>query len=145
MISVVFLKSPVTRSFLTVSRTQAFLSTRRFESTTATNTATPAADKHEDSQTSSSNTVKGSDFYDIVICGGGMVGSAMAYALGRDEIFRNLKIALIESSPKSGKYESPAFHSNRTCALSKTTTDFFKSKIFSTASFCPKKKFVKVN
>jgi hypothetical protein len=143
MISVVFSKSPVTRSFLAVSRTQAFLSTRRFEST---NTATPATDKHENSQTSSSTTIKGGEFYDIVICGGGMVGSAMAYALGRDEIFRNLKIALIESSLKAGKYESPAFHSNRTCALSKTTTDFFKSKkFFFNCQFLSRKKFVKVN
>ena len=36
-----------------------------------------------DSQTNSKPT---SDFYDIVICGGGMVGSAMAYALGRHNL-----------------------------------------------------------
>lgn len=66
------------------------------------------------------------EFYDIVVCGGGMVGSAMAYALGRNDMFKNLKIALIESSPKGGDYTRPETPSNRTCALSPTTQDFFK-------------------
>ena len=47
---------------------------------------------------------------------------------GKDDMFKNLRIALIESSNQAGKYESPLMHSNRTCALSETTTDFFKCK-----------------
>ncbi len=125
MISVVLLKSSVSRSFLTASRSQVLSSLKRFESTIGSSSTTQDTNIKEENKP---NNVKGSDFYDIVICGSGMVGSAMAYALGKDEIFRNLKIALIESSPKSGQYVSPPFHSNRTCALSKTTTDFFKSE-----------------
>ena len=46
---------------------------RRFESSRG----------HEDSA------AQKKEFYDIVICGGGMVGSAMAYALGKFQFFLN--------------------------------------------------------
>ena len=71
MISVFFFKNSVSRSLL-ASRNQSLLSLRRLKSTASQNSS-------EDT----SNEVKSPEFYDIVICGGGMVGSAMAYALGK--------------------------------------------------------------
>lgn len=119
MISFVFIKSQIPRSLLRPSNQNFAKCLRRLESTST------SASQNENSET---ETVKpDAEFYDIVICGGGMVGSAMAYALGKDDMFKNLRIALIESSNQAGKYESPLMHSNRTCALSETTTDFFKS------------------
>ena len=68
------------------------------------------------------------EYYDIVICGGGMVGTAMARSLGTDNVFKNLKIALIESSSSSKKneYLKPEIHSNRVCALNETTINLFE-------------------
>jgi ubiquinone biosynthesis monooxygenase Coq6 len=68
------------------------------------------------------------EYYDIVICGGGMVGTAMARSLGTDNVFKNLKIALIESSSSSKKneYLKSEIHSNRVCALNETTINLFK-------------------
>ena len=67
------------------------------------------------------------EYYDIVICGGGMVGTAMARSLGTDNVFKNLKIALIESSSKKNEYLKPEIHSNRVCALNETTINLFKT------------------
>jgi ubiquinone biosynthesis monooxygenase Coq6 len=67
------------------------------------------------------------EYYDIVICGGGMVGTAMARSLGTDNVFKNLKIALIESSSsKKNEYLKSEIHSNRVCALNETTINLFK-------------------
>ena len=70
------------------------------------------------------------DYFDIVICGGGMVGTAMARALGKDNVFKNLKVALIESSPKKNDYVQPQIHSNRVCAINDKTIQLFKCKLF---------------
>ena len=73
------------------------------ESTSDNNTSTNSSQKssesnssnHDSSSSSSSSTssTKSSksinDYYDIVICGGGMVGSAMAYILGK---YKKLKV-----------------------------------------------------
>ena len=71
---------------------------------------------------------KSNDYFDIVVCGGGMVGTAMAYALGKEEMFKNLKIALIESSAPKQNYSVAPIHSNRVCALSDKTVNLFKCK-----------------
>jgi hypothetical protein len=71
-----------------------------------------------------------SDYFDIVICGGGMIGNAMAAALGHDTVFSNLKIALIESMSKSKEYKLPIYHSNRVVALNDQTINLFKGKLF---------------
>jgi hypothetical protein len=46
--------------------------------------------------------------------------------LGQENLLKNLKIALIESSPEKKEYKAPEIHSNRVCALSQKTIDFFK-------------------
>ena len=87
------------------------LSVKRFNST---------AVKHdEDSRPTT-------DYFDVVICGGGMIGNAMAAALGHDSVFRNLKIAMIESMPKGKEYKLPLHHSNRVVALNDQTLNLFK-------------------
>jgi len=48
------------------------------------------------------------------------------FALGQENLLRNLKVALIESSPEKKDYKAPEIHSNRVCALSQKTIDFFK-------------------
>ena len=71
----------------------------------------------------SQNEIK-QNYYDIVISGGGMVGTAMASMLGKEEIFRKYKIALIESAKDKGPYKMPVIHSNRVSALSQSSVDF---------------------
>ncbi|CAF0735958.1 unnamed protein product [Brachionus calyciflorus] len=70
--------------------------------------------------------IKKSDYYDIVVCGGGMVGAAMTLALGQDNIFKNLKIAMIDTAPEKKDYDSPEIHNYRVCALSPSTIELLK-------------------
>jgi hypothetical protein len=73
--------------------------------------------------------IKTDKTFDILICGGGMVGNAMALALKSDSIFKDLKIGLIESAKRPiNSYKMPQIHSNRVCALSGKTIEFFKGK-----------------
>ena len=66
--------------------------------------------------------------YDIVICGGGLVGTAMARALGKSSVFKDLKIALIDPTIKSNnEYVLPEIHANRVCALNHKTIELLKS------------------
>jgi len=89
---------------------------------------------------STSPASKPAENYDIVICGGGIVGTAMARALGKESVFKDLKIALIEPSFKSNnEYIQPIVHSNRICALNEKTIEFFKCK------FCVLKSFPSLN
>uniref|UniRef100_A0A8V0XLM5 Ubiquinone biosynthesis monooxygenase COQ6, mitochondrial n=1 Tax=Gallus gallus TaxID=9031 RepID=A0A8V0XLM5_CHICK len=55
--------------------------------------------------------------YDVVVSGGGMVGSAMAAALGHDIHFHDKKIALLEAGPRK-EYHLPESYSNRVSSIS---------------------------
>ncbi|XP_045167688.1 ubiquinone biosynthesis monooxygenase COQ6, mitochondrial-like [Mercenaria mercenaria] len=57
---------------------------------------------------------------DIVISGGGMVGAAMACALGHESLLQNKKIVLLEAAPKKTLILSESY-GNRTCTLSPAT------------------------
>ena len=70
---------------------------------------------------------KKNEYYDIVVCGGGMVGAAMTLALGQDNLFKNLKIAMIDTAPEKKDYKGPELHNFRVCALSKSTIELLKS------------------
>ncbi|XP_060074577.1 ubiquinone biosynthesis monooxygenase COQ6, mitochondrial-like [Ylistrum balloti] len=63
---------------------------------------------------------------DIVISGGGMVGTAMACALGHEELLKDKKIVLLEAASKKN-YTVPDTFSNRTCAISPSSVDLLNS------------------
>ncbi|XP_064514788.1 ubiquinone biosynthesis monooxygenase COQ6, mitochondrial isoform X2 [Pseudopipra pipra] len=56
--------------------------------------------------------------YDVVVSGGGMVGSAMAAALGHDIHFHDKKIALLEAGPRKEYDHMPDSYSNRVSSIS---------------------------
>ncbi|XP_053552672.1 ubiquinone biosynthesis monooxygenase COQ6, mitochondrial isoform X2 [Bombina bombina] len=56
--------------------------------------------------------------YDVVIAGGGMVGTAMACALGNDPHLRNKRILLLEAGHRKRLDHLPASFSNRVSAIS---------------------------
>nr|XP_056707268.1 ubiquinone biosynthesis monooxygenase COQ6, mitochondrial [Euleptes europaea] len=55
--------------------------------------------------------------YDVVVSGGGMVGSAMAAALGNDSHLHEKKILLLEAGPKKATNRLPKGYSNRVSAI----------------------------
>lgn len=126
MITVINLKSiiiPTKRVLNNTSKLLITTTSKRFQTTESQKIEIDSTKTTTSEQTKSTT----SDYYDVVICGGGMVGTAMARALGKDSIFKNLKIALIESSPKKNDYTKPEIHSNRVCALNDKTIDLLKS------------------
>ncbi|XP_074766030.1 ubiquinone biosynthesis monooxygenase COQ6, mitochondrial isoform X3 [Athene noctua] len=56
--------------------------------------------------------------YDVVVSGGGMVGSAMAAVLGHDIHFHDKKIALLEAGPRKEYDHIPDSYSNRVSSIS---------------------------
>ncbi|XP_024085964.1 ubiquinone biosynthesis monooxygenase COQ6, mitochondrial [Cimex lectularius] len=60
--------------------------------------------------------------YDVIIAGGGMIGSTMACSLGKNPAFNHLKIGLIEAAPKR-KYNLQDVPLNRVSSLNPTTKD----------------------
>ncbi|KAF4017635.1 hypothetical protein G4228_009260 [Cervus hanglu yarkandensis] len=56
--------------------------------------------------------------YDVVVSGGGLVGSAMACALGHDIHFCDKKILLLEAGPKKVLEKLPETYSNRVSSIS---------------------------
>ncbi|XP_004698764.1 ubiquinone biosynthesis monooxygenase COQ6, mitochondrial [Echinops telfairi] len=56
--------------------------------------------------------------YDVVVSGGGLVGAAMACALGYDSHFRDKKILLLEGGPKKVMEKLPETYSNRVSSIS---------------------------
>ncbi|XP_052770148.1 ubiquinone biosynthesis monooxygenase COQ6, mitochondrial-like [Mya arenaria] len=62
---------------------------------------------------------------DVVISGGGMVGAAMACALGHESLLQNKKIVLLEAAPKK-KFTLTENYGNRTCTLSPGSIALFE-------------------
>ncbi|KAM8807451.1 ubiquinone biosynthesis monooxygenase COQ6, mitochondrial [Eudromia elegans] len=56
--------------------------------------------------------------YDVVVSGGGLVGSAMAAALGHDIHFRDKRIVLLEAGARKEPGRLPAAYSNRVSSVS---------------------------
>uniref|UniRef100_A0A0A9VSH8 Ubiquinone biosynthesis monooxygenase COQ6, mitochondrial n=1 Tax=Lygus hesperus TaxID=30085 RepID=A0A0A9VSH8_LYGHE len=65
--------------------------------------------------------------YDVVISGGGMIGSTMALALGKNPFFKDCRIALVEANPKEVAPRSlhNDGYSNRVSAINPSTKDLF--------------------
>ncbi|XP_060118223.1 ubiquinone biosynthesis monooxygenase COQ6, mitochondrial [Heteronotia binoei] len=55
--------------------------------------------------------------YDVVVSGGGMVGSAIAAALGNNVHLHEKKILLLEAGPKKATNQLPKSYSNRVSAI----------------------------
>ncbi|KAM9067373.1 ubiquinone biosynthesis monooxygenase COQ6, mitochondrial [Sarcophilus harrisii] len=55
--------------------------------------------------------------YDVVVAGGGMVGTAMACALGHNIHFRDKKILLLEAGPNKVATKLPETYSNRVSSI----------------------------
>ncbi|XP_053457734.1 ubiquinone biosynthesis monooxygenase COQ6, mitochondrial isoform X3 [Nycticebus coucang] len=56
--------------------------------------------------------------YDVAVSGGGLVGAAMACALGHDIHFHDKKILLLEAGPKKVMEKLPEAYSNRVSSIS---------------------------
>ncbi|CAD6198025.1 unnamed protein product [Caenorhabditis auriculariae] len=68
-----------------------------------------------------------SNYYDAVIVGGGLVGNAMACALGSNKQMSSKKILLLESNKESHLSEIPQpTYSNRVSAVSPRSVELFK-------------------
>ncbi|KAJ7344982.1 hypothetical protein JRQ81_000932 [Phrynocephalus forsythii] len=65
--------------------------------------------------------------YDVVVSGGGMVGTAMAAALGHDVHLRDKKILLLESRPRKVLHQLPESYSNRVSAITPGSATFLSS------------------
>uniref|UniRef100_UPI0035901FE2 ubiquinone biosynthesis monooxygenase COQ6, mitochondrial-like n=1 Tax=Myxine glutinosa TaxID=7769 RepID=UPI0035901FE2 len=57
-------------------------------------------------------------FYDVIVSGGGLVGSAMACALGFEPMLADQRILLLEAGTRKHLDELPGTYSNRVSALS---------------------------
>uniref|UniRef100_A0A0N4ZTN3 Ubiquinone biosynthesis monooxygenase COQ6, mitochondrial n=1 Tax=Parastrongyloides trichosuri TaxID=131310 RepID=A0A0N4ZTN3_PARTI len=67
-----------------------------------------------------------SKLYDVVIVGGGMVGNAMAAALGTSKRMANSKILLLEAGKTQQLLKKTEIYSNRVSAVSPASVDLFK-------------------
>ncbi|NWU98322.1 COQ6 monooxygenase, partial [Upupa epops] len=65
--------------------------------------------------------------YDVVVSGGGLVGSAMAAVLGHDSHFHDKKIALLEAGPRKEYDRLPDSYSNRVSSISPGSAAFLSS------------------
>lgn len=65
--------------------------------------------------------------YDVIISGGGMVGSSLAAALGNEPSFKNKKVLLLEEGPHKKMEKLPKEFNSRVCALSPATKNFLSS------------------
>lgn len=73
------------------------------------------------------NEIKGSrNVYDVVIVGGGMVGTTMACKLGHDKRLSTKRILLLEGSPKK-EWQLTPHYSNRVSALNGGTKSLLES------------------
>ncbi|XP_055715050.1 ubiquinone biosynthesis monooxygenase COQ6, mitochondrial [Phlebotomus papatasi] len=64
--------------------------------------------------------------YDVVIIGGGMIGTTLASAIGKNDYLSELSVLLLEASEKSKPFSSSNY-SNRVSALNQSSVDLLKS------------------
>ncbi|CAK8696983.1 unnamed protein product [Clavelina lepadiformis] len=73
---------------------------------------------------------KGERVYDVIIAGGGMIGGAMACALGKSSYMQGKRILLLEGGQRKSTdilFSPPNFYSNRVCAISPGNMKFLKN------------------
>nr|XP_018904000.1 PREDICTED: ubiquinone biosynthesis monooxygenase COQ6, mitochondrial isoform X1 [Bemisia tabaci] len=64
--------------------------------------------------------------YDVIITGGGLIGSSMACAISKNPVLSSCSILLLENNPKK-KWSLPPNFSNRTISINKRTQSFLNS------------------
>ncbi|XP_055603260.1 ubiquinone biosynthesis monooxygenase COQ6, mitochondrial [Uranotaenia lowii] len=72
-------------------------------------------------------TDKPEEYYDVIIAGGGMVGTTLACALGKNSRLSDRKILLLEAAKSGFKPPASGFFSNRVSALSHGTQRLMQS------------------
>jgi len=67
--------------------------------------------------------------YDIVVCGSGMIGTAMSSALGKSKYLEGMKVLMLDSGdkPDVSLLENPGNFKIRCCAISPGTIDYLSS------------------
>ncbi|XP_078593597.1 ubiquinone biosynthesis monooxygenase COQ6, mitochondrial-like [Branchiostoma floridae x Branchiostoma japonicum] len=66
------------------------------------------------------------DFYDIIVSGGGMVGAAMALALGSDPVLLGRRILMLDGGPRRVLTQVPDSFSSRVCSLTPGTVQLLQ-------------------
>ncbi|KAI8514943.1 putative ubiquinone biosynthesis monooxygenase [Branchiostoma belcheri] len=66
------------------------------------------------------------DFYDIIVTGGGMVGAAMALALGSDPCLMGRRILMLDGGPRRVLTQVPDRFSSRVCSLTPGTVQLLQ-------------------
>lgn len=72
------------------------------------------------------STVQPGKHYDIIVAGGGMVGTTLACTLGKNPVLSEKSIMLLESSPQK-PWNLSEKYGNRVSALNKTSFDLLNN------------------
>jgi len=78
------------------------------------------------STSSFSSSAPSSNYYDVVVVGGGLVGNAMACSFGLDSTFQKKKLLLLEAGATRGMPPSNTPYSNRVFAVSPSSKRLFQ-------------------
>nr|XP_014103263.1 ubiquinone biosynthesis monooxygenase COQ6, mitochondrial [Bactrocera oleae] len=79
------------------------------------------ADDHAQKQKSSA------EHFDIIIGGGGLVGTALAVALGKNKVLSDKRILLLEGAPPFKGFNVEAQYGNRVSAINNNSVELFQS------------------
>uniref|UniRef100_A0A0K8VHK0 Putative ubiquinone biosynthesis monooxygenase COQ6 n=1 Tax=Bactrocera latifrons TaxID=174628 RepID=A0A0K8VHK0_BACLA len=67
------------------------------------------------------------EHYDIIIGGGGLVGTALAVALGKNKVLNDKRILLLEGAPPFRGFNVEAQYGNRVSAINNNSVELFQS------------------
>uniref|UniRef100_A0A1A9WNZ1 Ubiquinone biosynthesis monooxygenase COQ6, mitochondrial n=1 Tax=Glossina brevipalpis TaxID=37001 RepID=A0A1A9WNZ1_9MUSC len=67
------------------------------------------------------------EHYDIIIAGGGLVGTTLAVAIAKNKTLANKRVLLLEGAPPFKGFDATKPYTNRVSAINKKTIDLFES------------------